>query len=97
MGTHRITIVAVGNHGCGRKAKDGSKVERCGNVVCVDCQAVAFVKQLQTHGDSIVSATLEHWPADQHNPTAGPVDDLVKGTRAGEFQEAQAQPPPGKT
>jgi len=89
MGDYRITIEAVGNHGCGREAKDGEVVKRCGMPYCVDCQAEAFVAQLK-RGENVKVAKLEHWPVPgaagttrTENP--GPVDDLITGTRSGSF------------
>jgi len=92
MGDFRIVIDGSGNHGCGRQAKDGDVVTRCGEPHCVDCQAKAFAAQLR--GASIATARLEHWPVPgaagtTRNADPGPIDDLISGVRHGSF----VQPP----
>lgn len=94
MGDFRITIEGVGSHGCGREAKDGEKVKRCGSPSCVDCKAQSLVLELKAAGAwNVHTAKLEHWPVPgaagttrTENP--GPVDDLVAGTRRGTFSPA---------
>lgn len=81
MGDYRITIEAVGNHGCGRNANDGDVVTRCGQDNCPDCKAIAFMKELKRTGENVKVATLEHWPA----AGKGPTDDLITGVRSGKF------------
>lgn len=93
MGDFRITIEAIGGHGCGRNAKDGEVVQRCGHRGCPDCEAAAFVRQLQSDGSSVTLAKLEHWPVPgaagtTRTENAGPVDDLLTGVRSGSFREA---------
>jgi hypothetical protein len=93
MGDYRITIEAVGGHGCGREAKDGDVVPRCGQLSCPDCSAVNFVQQLRTSGNDVKLAKLEHWPVpgaagSTRTEKPGPVDDLLTGTRSGSFSEA---------
>lgn len=90
MGDYRVTVEAVGGHGCGREAKDGEKVVRCGATYCPDCAAIEFVAKLKNSGNSVYVAKLEHWPVPgaagttrTENP--GPVDDLLTGVRAGSF------------
>lgn len=93
MGDFRITIEGTGNHGCGRKALEGEKVERCGERGCVDCLAVQMVKALKESGAAQVElAELAHWPDKNLDGTVrrekgiGPVDDLLSGVRAiGDF------------
>lgn len=89
MGDFRITIEGVGGHGCGREAKDGEEVIRCGRSSCPDCTAIEFVDELKA-ANNIVSAKMEHWPVPgaagttrTENP--GPIDDLLTGTRRGTF------------
>ena len=89
MGDFRITIEAVGGHGCGREAKDGEVVTRCGQPHCPDCKAAAFVADLKV-GNSVAKAIIEHWPVPGAAGTtrtegAGPIDDLLTGTRQGKF------------
>lgn len=96
MGDFRITIDAVGGHGCQREIKDGGHVNPCGQPSCPDCQARAFVEQLKATGTNVRQATLEHWPAKMLNyetppvlvdrtEGVGPVDDLLTGVRTGSF------------
>lgn len=99
MGDYRITIDAVGGHGCQRGVKDGETVAAdCGSPSCPDCRARRFVRELMDSGNSVNKATLEHWPdpmlsgygatAGQLVPrsdSAGPVDDLLTGKRTGSF------------
>lgn len=92
MGMSRIEITTVGNHGCGRDAKEGEEIPRCGSTSCIDCQATAFVAQLKERGAIVegasyvenvetgeryeVGAVIRHWPGDSNI-----VDDLVTGVR----------------
>lgn len=90
MGDYRITIEAVGGHGCGREAKDGDVVTRCGSPSCPDCNAIALVQELGRTGNTVSLAKLEHWPVPgaagcTRTEKPGPVDDLIAGTRAGSF------------
>lgn len=85
MGDHRVTVEAVGGHGCGREVKAGT-MQPCGEASCPDCQARRFVEGLKTSGNSVKVAKLEHWPVPgaagttrTENP--GPVDDLLTGIR----------------
>lgn len=89
MGDYRVVIEGIGSHGCGREAKDGDVVTRCGNPGCVDCIAIAAVESLKTAG-SVAVARVEHWPVPgaagtTRTENAGPVDDLIAGTRSGQF------------
>jgi hypothetical protein len=90
VGDFRITIEAVGGHGCGREAKDGERIARCRRDDCADCQAERFVAQLQARGASVASAKFEHWPVPgaagtTRTENSGPTDDLKAGTRSGAF------------
>jgi len=90
MGDFRITVDAVGNHGCSRGTADGQQVEGCGEPSCVDCMSRRFVNQLKSSGASVIAAKLEHWPAVMQSGTpresgVGPVDDLLTGIRHGSF------------
>jgi hypothetical protein len=94
LGDYRITIEAVGGHGCGRDALDGDVVQRCGILPnCPDCSAVALVEELQRAGNTVTLAKLEHWPVPGAAGTTrsedpGPVDDLLTGIRHGSFRQA---------
>jgi hypothetical protein len=81
MGRFRVTITAVGGHGCQRNVKDGGRVTGCGSATCPDCQAHRFVEALREAGSSVEAATLEHWPGTAKLV----VDDLVTGVRRGSF------------
>lgn len=81
MGRFRVTVTAIGGHGCQRELKDGETVPGCGQPSCPDCAARAFVARLKEQGGSVEAATLEHWPGEEHHVT----DDLVSGVRSGSF------------
>lgn len=89
MGDWRLVVEGIGNHGCGREAKDGETVKRCGTVGCVECTAIEAVQKLKNTG-SISVARVEHWPVPGAAGTTrtekpGPIDDLLAGTRKGAF------------
>jgi hypothetical protein len=63
MGNFRIIINAVGGHGDKRSLKDGEKNYGCLSMTCPDCLAREFVETLRRRGNTLESATLEHWPA----------------------------------
>ena len=81
MGMYRVTVEAVGGHGCDRDKKDGEEVYGCGQRNCPDCTARAFVEELQRSGSSVEKATLEHWPGQDDAVT----DDLLTKKRSGSF------------
>ena len=81
MGNFNIEIKAVGGHGCDRDVKDGEEVRGCGQMSCPDCLAREFVAQLRRNGCSVASATLTHWPGEEHTIT----DDLLTRKRSGSF------------
>jgi hypothetical protein len=81
MGNFKIEINAVGGHGCKREVKDGEKNYGCGQMTCPDCQARAFVAQLQRNGISVQSAELTHWPGEESQVA----DNLVTLERTGSF------------
>jgi hypothetical protein len=62
MGDFKITIHAVGGHGCQRTAKAGEEFYGCGLMNCPDCLASEFVKKL-AESSSVTDATLTHWPS----------------------------------
>lgn len=79
MGTFRVEVQAVGNHGCQRDKADGETVDGCGHPGCTDCVARDFVAKLRATGASIERATVAHWP--HQTPQPGPVDNLLTKTR----------------
>lgn len=92
MGDFRITIKAVGGHGCQRTVKSGGQLaDSCGSPSCPDCIARRCVAQLMATGCYVSEATLQHWPAEHPGSTAGPRDDLLTGVRSGEFAEATTE------
>lgn len=51
MGAYKIEILAVGGHGCERKAKQGDKLHaRCRRMDCPDCVAYEFIQTLRAKG-----------------------------------------------
>jgi len=89
MGDFRIMIEGVGGHGCGREAKAGEKVKRCGEPNCPDCIAVEAVEKLRK-GNSITMAVVAHWPVPgaarcDRVTNPGPIDNLLDGTRDRSF------------
>ncbi len=79
MGTSVISIEVVGNHGCDRKAKEGETLAGiCDMPGCVDCRTRDLVGRLTAGGNSVVAATLTHWPG---QPGGDIVDDLRAGKR----------------
>lgn len=78
MGDFRITIEAIGGHGCGRGSEaplvrfdeqrrpvsTGPELEvrRCRLRGCPDCATIAFVEELRRSGCSVAAAKIEHWP-----------------------------------
>lgn len=74
MGDFRITVEAIGGHGCGRGTEvESSKmalppnnglgyvVTRCRRMDCVDCLTIEFVERMKKLG-TVAVARLEHWP-----------------------------------
>jgi hypothetical protein len=81
MGQFRITVDAVGGHGCQRELGDGQFVPGCDKVGCPDCIAREMVRRLKRSGAQVDSAILEHWPETESTVT----DDLLSGMRSGSF------------
>jgi hypothetical protein len=81
VGTFVVNVKAVGGHGCQRGIRDGDEALGCGEDTCPDCTARRFVADLRRKGNSIVEATLTHWPGEP----GAVVDDLVTGKRKGSF------------
>lgn len=90
MGTFRVEIQGVGNHGCGREVKDSGTLQPCGSPGCVDCITREYLDKLKASGvfyDSHTdpklhgSARLIHWPGQRGEV----IDDLLNGVRSGNF------------
>lgn len=90
MGTFRVEVQAVGNHGCQRDKGDET-IEGCGLAGCTDCVAREFLAKLQATGASVERATIEHWP--HQTPKPGPVDNLLTKTRDKSFGAPQPNEP----
>jgi hypothetical protein len=89
MGDFRVTVEALGGHGCQREKGDGETVIGCERPGCPDCMAREFVRRLKRSGATVKLAKIQHWPADLPGYTAdGEVDDdLLTGVRSGAFPE----------
>jgi len=72
----KLTVEVTGNHGCGKNAKPGERIIRCGLPGCATCAAVsAFNSLLARVGrGNMKSGRLEY---------EGVSDDLVLGQRIG--------------
>jgi len=86
MGEFRVSVEAVGGHGCQRELGDGEHVVGCERPNCPDCIAREFVRRLKRSGASVTRAELTHWP---HEP-ACVIDNLLTGQRRGSFPERDA-------
>lgn len=62
MGDFRVTVDAVGGHGCQREIKDGGTVGGCGGSSCPDCITAEYIAKMARSGCNVKSATLVHWP-----------------------------------
>jgi hypothetical protein len=62
MGDFRITVKAVGGHGCQREVKDGGTVYGCRSMICPDCITARYVSEMKRAGVAVEAATIEHWP-----------------------------------
>lgn len=83
MGEFRVTVTAVGGHGCQRDKGDGEHVVGCERPNCPDCIAREFVRRLKRSGATVSVAELVHWPHE-----VGQVrDNLLTGERRGSFPE----------
>lgn len=91
MGDFRITIEALGGHGCQREKGDGETVIGCERTGCPDCMARELVRRLKRSGTTVKVAEIKHWPADMPGYTAERqvTDDLLTGVRTGAFPERE--------
>lgn len=80
MGRFRITITAVGGHGCQREIKDTGRVHGCRRMGCPDCETRRFV-ELMKQQNSVEGATITHWPGQPSQVE----DNLLSGVRTGSF------------
>jgi hypothetical protein len=81
MGQFRVTVEAVGGHGCQREKGDGEVVMGCERSGCPDCIAREFVRRLKRSGATVDKALLQHWPETETEVR----DDLLTGIRSGSF------------
>lgn len=83
MGQFRVTVEAIGGHGCQREYGDGEHVVGCERSGCTDCITREYVRRLKRAGASVSVAQIVHWPQE-----VGQVhDDLLTGERRGSFPE----------
>jgi len=87
MGTFRVTVVAVGNHGCQRDKSGSDVITGCGQPGCTDCITREYVAKLKSCA-TVSEAIIHHWPGSQLRPDglAGDVvDNLLTERRLGRF------------
>lgn len=87
MGKFRVTVEAVGNHGCQRaehRADPNSAVIGCGQPNCTDCITREYVNRLRDSGANVSEATIHHWPG-LEGGEAEVVDNLITLRRLGSF------------
>jgi hypothetical protein len=87
MGDFRMTVEAVGGHGCDRKAKAGGPVQGCGSETCPDCIFARFVSEMKRAGMHPTKAMMHHWPADMakhdiEQPTPDPASKRCRRCNA---------------
>jgi len=88
MGTFRVAITAVGNHGCQRDKNGSDVITGCGEPNCTDCITREYVARLKAASSSILEAYIHHWPGSQlrADGLAGDVvDNLLTQRRLGRF------------
>lgn len=85
MGMFRVTVEAVGVHGCQREFGDGETVIGCERANCPDCITREFVRRLKRSGATVSKAELAHWP----NDPGAVLDNLLTGERRGSFPERE--------
>lgn len=83
MGQFRVTVTAVGGHGCQREKGDGENVVGCEQRHCPDCITREYVRRLKRSGSTVEQAELVHWP----NEPGCVRDNLLTGERRGSFPE----------
>lgn len=88
MGNFRVSIAAVGNHGCQREKNGSDVINGCGNTGCTDCLTREYVAKLKASGASVTEAYIHHWPgsgARADGLAAEIVDNLLSERRLGRF------------
>lgn len=87
MGKFRVTVEAVGNHGCARdehRNHPKQDVIGCGFPGCTDCITREYVEKMKASGASVTEATIHHWPGLQGGD-AEVLDNLLTKKRIGSF------------
>lgn len=79
MGDFRVTVEAVGGHGCQRDLGSGAVVPGCGGSACPDCITARYVAEMIRCGVSVKSAVLRHWP-DTTGEVLDAFDTKVQGS-----------------
>ncbi len=83
MGEFKVSVQAIGGHGCQREKGDGEHVVGCERASCPDCITREFVRRLKRCGVTVTAAELVHWPRE----VAQVRDNLLTGERRGTFPE----------
>ena len=89
MGTFRVHVQAVGNHGCQREKSGTDVITGCGQPNCTDCITREFIRKLKASGASVSQAHIHHWPdttlARADSFAGDVVDNLLSERRLGRF------------
>ena len=64
MGDFRVTVTAVGGHGCERVVRDGGTVYGCRQMDCPDCITARYVADMRRAGHIVNDAQIQHWPGE---------------------------------
>lgn len=62
MGDFRVTVDAVGGHGCQRDVPEGGTVVGCGGSTCPDCITARYIAEMSKAGVHVKNAKIQHWP-----------------------------------
>jgi hypothetical protein len=84
MGQFRVTVTAVGNHGCQRdehRANPAMVITGCGQPNCTDCITREYLARLRASGGSVEQAHIHHWPGQEGEV----LDNLITQKRTGSF------------
>lgn len=82
MGDFRVTVDAVGGHGCQRDVPQGGTVVGCGALTCPDCITGRYIAALAKAGVHVKTAKLQHWP----DTTGEVLDSFDMGVHGVEVQ-----------
>jgi len=88
MGNFRVSVHAVGNHGCQREKRGTDVILGCGEPNCTDCITRDYITKLKAAGASVTEASIHHWPnstARDDGYAGDVVDNLLAQRRLGRF------------